>query len=91
MLSNTINGGSKKMTICASEPPPNRRGQSPRSERGAPLPEARATRKIDLAAESRKRFEEPFSRGADERSESARREAQQADCQLFTTLVNKCL
>ena len=37
------------MTICAGEATTNRRGRSPRSERGAPLPKARATRKIDLA------------------------------------------
>lgn len=44
-----INPSPKQVTICASEATPNRRGRSPRSEREAPLPKARATRRIDLA------------------------------------------
>ena len=44
-----INPSPKKVKICDSEGKPNQRGQSPRSARGAPLPKARATSKIDLA------------------------------------------
>src|SRR5437870_2827415 len=44
-----INPVLKQVAICASEATQNRTGRSPGSERGAPLPKARATRKIDLA------------------------------------------
>ncbi len=37
----TINPRLKKVTICDSEAKPNRRGQNPRSERGAPLPKGK--------------------------------------------------